>query len=163
VYKKKEEIMKFTLMLAALLLTSVSFADTGAQKKVKKEMLERAKLMLEKVDGARDDLDRKDPVNACIKVEELYSLYPDHLKSIGVYMKIMKKKSRKSRDAALSELAFMHKQSLICSQGDYGDNVDTKALDKELKSVRRSLKKQLRAIKSSSTDQNNSFRYRYEF
>ena len=66
--------MKFSLMLATLLMSQVTFAQTVRETKIKKEMLDRTNILIEKVEGAREDLDQEDVINACKKIKELFVL-----------------------------------------------------------------------------------------
>lgn len=155
--------MKFSLMLATLLMSQVTFAQTVRETKIKKEMLDRTNILIEKVEGAREDLDQEDVVNACKKIKELFVLYPDHLKAIGSHLDIDRIRTIRAKDQALNQLIFVHRQSLICDQGKDSEYVDPKKLRKELKEVENSLKKQRKTIKKSDTDNENRFDYYYEF
>ena len=155
--------MKFSFMLAMLLMSQVTFAQTVRETKIKKEMLDRANILIEKVEGAREDLDQEDVVNACKKIKELFVLYPDHLKAIGSHLDIDRIRTIRAKDQALNQLIFVHRQSLICDQGKDSEYVDPKKLRKELKEVENSLKKQRKTIKKSDTDNENRFDYYYEF
>ena len=155
--------MKFTLILATLLMSQLTFAQTAREKRIKKEMLDRTDLMIEKVEGARDDLEKEDVVNACKKIKELFIIYPEHLKAIGSHIDLDRSRTVKAKDQALNQLIFIHRQSLICDQGKDSEYVDAKKLRKELKEVEGSLKGQRKTIKKSDTDNENRFDYYYEF
>ena len=94
--------MKFTLILAALLISQLSFAQSVREKRIKQEMLDRTDLLIEKVEGARDDLDHEDVNNACKKIKEVFALYPDHLKGIGSHLDLDRSKTIKAKDEALN-------------------------------------------------------------
>lgn len=155
--------MKFTLILATLLISQMSFAQSAREKRIKKEMIERTDLLIQKVEGAREDLDQEDVVSACKKVKEIFALFPDHLKAIGSHLDLERSQTIKAKDEALNQLIFIHKRSLLCAQGKDSEYVDAKKLRKELKVTLSSLEKQKKAIKKSDTDNENSFYYEYEF
>lgn len=155
--------MKFTLILATLLISQMSFAQSAREKRIKKEMLDRTDLLIEKVEAAREDLDHEDVVNACKKIKEMFVIWPDHLKGIGSHLDLQRSSSIKAKDEALNQLIFIHKRSLLCAQGKDSEYVDAKKLRKELKVTLSSLEKQKKAIKKSDTDNENSFYYEYEF
>jgi hypothetical protein len=155
--------MKFTLILATLLISQLSFAQSAREKRIKQEMLDRTDLLIEKVEGAREDLDHEDVINACKKIKELFVLYPSHLKSIGSHLDLDRSKTIKAKDEALNQLIFVHKKSLLCDQGKDSEFVDAKKLRKELKETLNTLQKQRKVIKRSDTDNENSFYYEYEF
>jgi hypothetical protein len=156
-------IMKLSLILATMLMCQMSFGQSIKEKRIKKEMLDRVELLIEKVESTRDDLKKEDVDGACQKIKEIFAVYPDHLKAIGSHMDFDRARTVKAKDRALEQLIFMHKQSNICDQGCDHENVDPKELRKELKGIERSLKKQRRVIKRSDTSLENSFYYHYEF
>lgn len=155
--------MKFSLILATLLMSQLSFAQSIREKRIKQEMIDRTELLIEKVEGAREDLDREDVLSACKKIKEVFVLYPDHLKSIGSHLDLERSRSVKAKDEALSQLIFIHKKSLLCAQGKDSEYVDAKKLRKELKQTLSSLEKQRKVIRKSDTNNENSFYYEYEF
>ncbi len=155
--------MKMLLILATLLASQMTSAQTIREEKIRKEMIERTELLIDKVEVARDHLDKKDVIDACKKIDEMFKIYPDHLKSIGSHLDFDRNCSHKAKSDALYQLIFMHKQTLICQQGKDGEYVDIGKLDKDLRKIRRSLKKQRRIIKRVDTDNENSFYYEYEF
>ncbi len=155
--------MKLSMILATLLMCQMTFAQSAKEIRIKKEMLDRVELLIQKVETTRDDLDKQDVSSACKKIKEMFVIYPDHLKAIGTHMDFNRSRSMKAKDQALNQLIFMHKQTLICDQGTECENVDSSKLRKELKGIERSLKKQRRVIKKTDTSNENSFYYRYEF
>ena len=155
--------MKFALILATLLVSQMSFAQSAREKRIKQEMLDRTDLLIEKVEAAREDLDHEDVVSACKKIKEIFVIYPDHLKAIGSHLDLDRSKTIKAKDQALSQLIFIHKRSLLCSQGKDSEFVDAKKLRKELKETLSILEKHRKVIKKSDTDNQNSFYYEYEF
>jgi hypothetical protein len=157
------DFMKFNLFIIATLFTQITFAQTLREQKVKKEMLERVEVLIEKVEQTRQEIDHDNIPNACKLIKEMFDLFPDHLKGIGGHLNFDKRKTIKAKDFALSELIFMHKHSLICDQGKDHEYIDPSELDKDLKKIRRELKKQRRIIKRSDTGFENTFYYRYEF
>ncbi len=155
--------MKFALILATLLMSQLTLAQSIREKRIKQEMIDRTELLIEKVTGAREDLDREDVVAACKKIKEMFVLYPDHLKAIGSHLDLQRSRSIKAKDDALNQLIFIHKKTLVCAQGKDSEHVDPKKLRKELKETLNSLEKQRKVIKKSDTDNENSFYYEYEF
>lgn len=155
--------MKFSLILATFLMCQMSFAQSIREKKIKQEMLERTNSLILKIEIAREDLENEDVVNACKKIKELFVLYPDHLKDIGSHLDLDRNRTVRAKDQALSQLIFIHRQTLICDQGKDSEYVDPKKLGKQLKEIERSLKSQRRTIKGSDTDNENRFEYYYEF
>ncbi len=150
-------------MVLTLIFMKMSFADTIHEKNVKKEMLERVDTLLSKIEECRDDLKSDDVVKACGKIDEIFAIYPEHLKALGVHMDLFASKTVKSTHSALSQLIFVHQQSLVCKQGQNSEYVDPEALRKELKRIERSLKKQRKYIKRKDVGNNNSYYYNYEF
>ncbi len=155
--------MKRGLVVVALLMSQISFAQSMKEIRIKKEMIDRVELIIEKIDVAQEDLEKNDVVNACKGIKEIFQIFPDHLKSIGTHMDFERVKTIKAKDLALNELIFFHRQTLECDSGKDSENVDPKKLKKDLKLVERKLKKQRRIIKRSDTDLENSFYYHYEF
>ena len=155
--------MKFTLILALSLITQLSFAQSAREKRIKEQMLERVELLIEKVEATRADLENEDAVAACSKIKELFLIYPDHLKALGSHLDIYRGRSVRAKNHALDELIFLHKQTQYCAQGKDAEYVDPKKLDKEMKRIEKSLKKQKRVIKRADTGHQNSFYYEYEF
>ncbi|MBA2403903.1 MAG: hypothetical protein H0V66_03960 [Bdellovibrionales bacterium] len=155
--------MKLSLILATLFMCQLTFAQSVREKRIKQEMLDRTNTLIEKVEGAREDLEKEDVVSACKKVKELFILYPEHLKSIGSHLDLDRNRTIRAKDQALNQLIYIHRQSLICDQGKDSEYVDPKKLRKELKEVENSLKDQRKTIKKSDTDNENKFEYYYEF
>lgn len=155
--------MKFTLILASLLMCQLTFAQSVREKRIKQEMLDRVDLLIEKVESTREDLEREDVVSACKKVKEIFVIYPEHLKGIGSHMDLDRSRTIRAKNDALNQLIFIHKQTLICDQGRDSEYVDPKKLSKELKTIAGSLNKQRKTIKRADTDFENSFYYQYEF
>jgi hypothetical protein len=154
--------MKFGLIVA-LLMCQMTYAQSMKEIRIKKEMIDRVELIIEKVDTAQEDLEKEDVVAACKGIKEIFQIFPDHLKAIGTHMDFERVKTIKAKDLALNELIFFHRQTLECDSGKNSENVDPKKLRKELKVIERKLKKQRRIIKKSDTDLENSFYYHYEF
>lgn len=155
--------MKFGLILLTLLIAQSGFAQSMREKRIKEEMLQRVATLLHKIDDTRNDLDREDVVNACSKIKEMFVIYPDHVKAIGSHMSLFEGRTVDAKNEALTQLIFMHKQTLLCDQGTDCEYVDPKQLSKELKKIGKSLKKQGKTIKKSDTGYDNTFYYHYEF
>jgi hypothetical protein len=155
--------MKFALVLTSLLLSQIAFSQSAKEKKNKQAMLERVELLIEKVEGTREDLKTEDVVKACEKIKEMFLIYPDHLKDIGSHLDLYRGRTVRAKDQALDQLIFMHRQSLICSKGKNSEYVNPEKLSKELKGIESSLKKQRKVILKSDADNENFFSYEYEF
>ena len=155
--------MKFGLMLVLLLAGQMSFAQTKREKKIKEEMLGRVDTLIEKVESSRALLEKEDVVGACAKVQEMFEIYPEHLKAIGSHMDLFNSKNVTAKNQALEHLIFIHRQSLICKQGKDGEYVDIGKLDKKFKVMSKELKKQSKLIKKADTNFENTFYYEYEF
>lgn len=155
--------MKLSLILATLLMSQLTFAQSVREKRIKQEMLDRTDTLIEKVEGAREDLEKEDVINACKKIKELFVLYPDHLKGIGSHLDLDRNRTVRAKDQALNQLIFIHRQTLICDQGKDSEYVDPKKLRKELRDIVKSLNDQKKTIKKSDTENENKFEYYYEF
>ncbi len=155
--------MKFTLIMLSLLLAQVASAQSLREKKIKQEMIERADLIVLKLEDARVDLENEDVASACKKISEVFSIYPAHLKDIGSYMDLTRSRSIKAKDAALYQLISVHKKVNICNNGIDHEYVDPKKMRKDLKTIQSSVEKQRKAIRKSDTGHANSFYYEYEF
>lgn len=155
--------MKFALILTALLISQFSFAQSANEKKIKKEMVDRAELLIEKVRAAREDLDQEDVVSACVKIQEIFKLYPEHLSGIGTHLDLERSRTIKAKDTALDQLKEMDKKAALCKRGKDSEFVDAKKMRKELKVSLKLLKKQRRVIKTLDTGSSNLFWYEYSY
>lgn len=155
--------MKFGLMLALLLVGQIALAESIHDKKVKQEMLSRTDLLLTKVQDTRNALKVDDVVTACARIEDLFAIYPEHLKSIGTHMNLFNSKTIKAKNDSLAQLIYIHQQSLICKQGSECEHLDIDSVDKKMKEFKKSLAKQRKTIQKGDTDFDNSFYYEYEF
>lgn len=155
--------MKTTLVLMLLLVSQLSFAQTLKEKKVKQEMLDRADVLIAKVEEAKLALDKEDVVTTCAKINELFKLYPDHLVGIGTRMNIFDGSIVKMENAAKMSLIYFHQQSNVCARGETGEYLEIKETKKRLKAIKKELEKQKKKIKKSDTDYENTYNYYYEF
>lgn len=155
--------MKFVSALVLLALVNGAFAESAYEKKKKEEMVGRTEALLEKIGNARGFLKEEKTSEACNEIQELLKLYPDHLKGIGQHMNNYKTKVIIARDEALQQLIFIHRQSVVCGQGENAEHVDPKDLDKKLKKISKKLKKHKKLIEKERTDFANEFYYKYEF
>ena len=155
--------MKISLILVTFLMCQMTYAQSMKEKRIKQEMLDRTSLLIEKIESSREDLDKEDVVSACKKIKEIFIIFPDHLKGIGSHLDFDRNRTIKAKDEALNQLIFIHRQTLICDQGKDSEYVDPKKLEKEMKSIERSLKHQRKVIKKSDTNNENKFDYYYEF
>lgn len=155
--------MKLSVLLLMLLVATSSFAQTLKEKKIKKQMLERADSLIQLIDDARDYLKQDDIVAACGKVQEAFVIYPRHLEDIGVRMNLLRGRPNKAKNEALTGLIKVHRQSVICAKGKDAEFVDPKKMKRTLRTVYKSLKKQRRIIKHHRTENSNQFYYNYRF
>lgn len=155
--------MKVSLIVVALFLCQLTYAQTVKDKKKKQEMIDRTNLLIQKVSDAREDLEREDVVKACEKIKEIHKIYPDHLMGIGTHLDFDRNRTVRAKDEALYQLILVHKQTFICDRGADCEYVDSEKLGKQLRKVQKSLKSQLKTIKRSDTDKQNRFEYYYEF
>lgn len=155
--------MKRTLVLLLLLVSNLTFAQTLKEKKVKQEMLDRADILIAKVEEAKVALEKEDVVTTCAKINELFKLYPDHLVGIGTRMNIFDGSIVKMENAAKMSLIYFHQQSNVCARGETGEYLEIKETKKRLKEIKKELEKQKKKIKKSDTDYENTYNYYYEF
>jgi hypothetical protein len=155
--------MKLITALVMVILAQQAFAISEFEKKNKEEMIARTESIIEKIELARDHLEKEETLEACDEMKELLKIYPEHLKSIGMHMNNYKTKVVIARDEVLQQLIFVHRQSVLCGQGDNAEHVDPKDLDRKLKKIEKSLKKQKKLIKKEKTNEANEFYYNYEF
>lgn len=156
--------MKFTILSALLMFSSLSFAETIFEKNNKKEMLERVELMMEKMSLARKELKQEKVVEACKLVNELEKVYVEHIVDIGSHMHLYE---RRVNDLITSVMTVRFPEVIdqirICSQGDKSEHVDPKKMSKALKKSQKSLKRQAAIIKKNATDLDDSFHFSYSW
>lgn len=155
--------MKMIAVLIMAVFVNGAFAETAFEKKKKQEMAERTDTLISKIDIARAHLKKEEVKEACAEIQEMLKIYPEHLKAIGSHMNNYKTKVVIARDEALQQLIFVHRQSVVCGQGDNSEHVDPKDLSKKLKKISKSLNKQKKLIEKEKTNHENEFYYNYEF
>ena len=163
--------MKQGLIILTLLLSQLASAQTLRDTRIKQEMLNRADLIITKVETIRDHLKAKknqmpsegNVELACETIEELFKIFPAHLKSIGVHMDLFSKKTVWMKNAALDQLIYINKQALICREGDKHEYVNPSEVRSEFGNILESLENQKKRIQKSDTDFDNIFHYEYEF
>lgn len=155
--------MKLVIVLSALLMSQMTFAQTVKAKKLKTEMIERTDLLIGKIESARLSLEKEDVIAACATIKEAFALYPKHVEAIGGHMDIEKGRSIRARDEALTQLIQIHRIVLNCDQGKDCENIDAKKVRKTLKETASTLNKQKSIIQRTDTDKNNYFKYEYSF
>ena len=155
--------MKFIAVLMMAVFVNGAFAVSAFEKKNKEEMSERTDTLISKIATARAHLKKEEVKEACDEIQEMLRIYPEHLKSIGQHMNNYKTKVAVARDEVLQQMIFVHRQSVVCGQGENSEHVDPKDLDKKLKKISKSLKKQKKLINKERANQENEFYYRYEF
>lgn len=154
--------MKFVILFTLLFSTQLSLAETIREENIKKEMLKRVDVLTEKIQTAKTLLGKKKAVEACAVNEEIFKLYPEHVKDIGGYMNLFKSKVSKLKDSALSELIKFHGLSNTCHEGKDAEYVDIKKMQKSLSRALLSLEKHKEIIEFNKTNQDNTFYYEYD-
>lgn len=156
--------MKTGLMLALLLLSQISFAQTMKEKRIKQEMLDRVDSLVKIIDEGRASLEKEDVVNACKKINELFKLMPDHLVAVGTKMDLFDSDVIRMENESKMHLIYVHQQNNVCNSSELiGDNLDMKETDRKLKSMKKALEKQRKKIKKGDTSFENTYSYYYEF
>lgn len=155
--------MNFIYALAFVLVSGVSSAQTMHELKIKKEMIERVEILIVNAREIREDLKTQKVITACEKVDEMFELYPGHLKSLGSHLDLSKSKANKAINEALLHQVYLHKQSLQCKRGKDSEHVDMRVLGNDMKNIGKTLEKHRKLIMKSDTDHDNSFTYEYEF
>lgn len=158
-----EVFMKLIAVIMMAVFVNGAFAESAFEKKKKLEMSKRTDMLISKIDIAREHLKKEEVKEACAEIQGMLKIYPEHLKSIGTNMDNYKTKVLIARDEVLQQLVFVHRQTVVCGQGDDGEYVDPKDLSKKLKKISKSLKKQKMLIEKEKTNHENEFYYRYEF
>lgn len=126
-------------------------------------MLDRISNLIKIIDDTRSQLDRQDAENACLGINQLFTLIPDHLIAIGTRMNMLNSKILMMENETKLFLMYTHQRKNICSQGVGGEYLDLGETRQKLKSMKKMLEKQSKLIKKSDTNYNNSYRYYYEF
>lgn len=151
------------LFLILILATQFSFADTIREENIRKDMVERVSLMMEKLNLVRKELKDKKAPEACLLIDEVFDLYPAHVKDVGSRMDLSKKRVNQTKVAALNQLIQIHRYSNTCRKGVGSEYVDIKKMRKEVSKIAKSLKRQRYIIESNRVDLENYFSYEYEF
>lgn len=155
--------MKFTLIMLSLIVAQAASAQSIREKKIKQDMIERADLIILKLEEARVDLKAEDAAEACKKISEVFAVFPAHLKDVGSHLDLSRGRTIKAKDEALYQLISLHKKVNTCNSGKDNEYVDPKKMRKELKTIVSSMEKQRKVIRKSDTSHQNSFYYEYEF
>ena len=163
--------MKLGLLVLTLMISVGASAQTLREKRIKQEMLDRADILIAKGEALHESLKVKkkeipDAVkiaDACDLINEMYDIYPEHVKAIGGKLDLFASNTVWMKNAALSQLIYMHKQSLVCKQGKDHEYLDPSAVRKEVGNILESLEKQKKKIAKADTSYENTFFYEYEF
>lgn len=155
--------MKAAILMALVLMSQVTFAQTLKEKKIKIEMLDRVDNLIAKASEARLALKKEDVALACDKIDEMFKILPDHLMAVGTNMDLFDSKIVKMENESKMFLIDMHMRSNICSRGERGENLDIKETDKKLKKMKSALEKQKKRIRKEDTNFSNNYSYYYEF
>jgi hypothetical protein len=155
--------MKLGLILACLMLSNISLAQSLRDKRIKQEMLDRVDTLVTKINEVMSSLEREDPVMGCNTLSDIFKLVPDHLMGIGTRMNLFDPAVIKMEHESKLDLIEVHKLINICNNGVYGENVDLKGTVKFLKSMKKRLAKQKKKISKKDTDYENTYNYYYEF
>ena len=155
--------MKFITAIAMMVLVQSAFGISEFEKKKKKEMLTRLDTIINTVDSAKDHASKEEAKEACSDLQDLLKTLPEHLKAVGSHMNNTKTKVMIARDEVMAQLIFVHRQTTVCERGENAEHVDSKDLEKKMKKISKSLKKQKKLIEKEHTDYSNEFYYHYEF
>jgi hypothetical protein len=156
--------MKYTFLFLVLIFsTQFSFADTIREENIRKDMVERVNIMMEKLNQVKKDLKVKKVVEACFLIDEVFDLYPAHLKDVGSRMDLSVKRVNQTKNAALTQLIQIHRFSNTCRKGVESEYVDPKQMRKAISKIAKSLKRQRYIIEANRVDLENYFSYEYEF
>lgn len=155
--------MKNLILITALLFSVAAMAQTKKEKQIKENMLSRLDKITSSLELAKDSFSDEITDKGCAELKKAFALMPDHLKDIGTHMDLFQSKTIRSKNEALNQLIYLHRQTVVCDQGKDQENIDSGEVRKELKKILKSLKKQRKAIKKSDTNYENSFYYYYEF
>lgn len=153
-----------TVFLSVALFASLpSEAQTLREKRIKEEMLTRVDALTVKLNLVRKDLASESVADACTKLKEVFDLYPDHVKDVGVRLDAFDNKCAEIRNDALTELITLHREVVTCGRGRGNEYVDPDRLSDTLKDIVKSLKNQRKIIAKKSVEFQNNFHYDYEF
>ncbi len=155
--------MKLITAIAMMVLVQSAFGISEFEKKKKKEMITRLDSIITGVESVKAHADKEEVKEACAELQDLLKLYPEHLKAVGSHMNNNKTKVMIARDEILNQMIFVHRQSTVCDRGETGEYVDAKDLEKKMKKISKSLRKQKKLIEKEHTDYSNEFYYHYEF
>lgn len=153
--------MKSLLILTMLMISQLALAQSLKDIKTKDEMVARVETIIKRIDEGREALGKKDPGRACMKIDDIFKLLPDHLVAIGTKMDLIKGKNMRMEHETKMFLIYIHQTNLLCAQGS--DNLDLKVTARKLKSMKKSLKDQISRIKKEDTSYENTYNYYYEF
>lgn len=154
--------MKFAFIFALLVSTQFAHSETIREERIKKEMIARVDLLSEKINLTKTHLKKKKVAEACAQIDEVFNLYPEHVKDIGSYMNLFKSKINKLKDESLAELITFHGLSNTCNRGSDAEYVDIKKFQKSLSKSLLKLERQKLVIENNKTNQDNSFYYQYD-
>lgn len=153
-----------TLCLGLMAIGTLSAsAGTIREKRFKAEMLTRADALSIKLAEAHKDLETENVKAACEKIIEIFPIYKEHALDIGVRMDPFDHKSAEIRNDSLSELITLDQEKLTCEKGKDSEYVDPLELQKKLRSILKSLKKQKKLIEKKNTGFENFYQYEYDF
>lgn len=155
--------MKHLILFAVLVFSMTAFGQTKKEKQVKANMLTRLDKITGHLEKAKESFSDEVTDIGCAELKKAFALMPDHLKDIGTHMDLFQSKTIKSKNEALNQLIYLHRQSNTCDQGKDQEYIDSEVMRKELKKILKSLQKQRKAIKKADTGYENSFYYYYEF
>lgn len=150
--------MKYTLLMAFLLVGQLGYAQTLKAMKVKEEMLDRTDRLIQKIELTRTDLDRLDTVPACEKIRELEGELFEQVKDIVQHMNVFDRKVVKTYQEGLVYRDYLKRQIEVCEQGENCEMVAPAQVEKQLKAIQKSLKKQRKFIQKGDTGYNNTFK-----
>lgn len=155
--------MKLIAVLMMAVLANGAFAESAFEKENRANLADKNELIISKVASAREHLKKEEVKEACTDIRDMQTLYPQYLELMSMHLSARKTKVVVARDEVMSQLIFSHRQSIICSKGENAEHVDPVDLEKKLKKISKSLKKQKKLIKNERADHKNTYSYDYHF
>lgn len=147
--------MKLITAMAMIVLVQSAFGISEFEKKKKQEMLTRLDKIIKSVDSAKEHASKEEAKEACTDLKDLIKTLPEHRKAVGSHMNKDETKIMIARDEVLKQLIFVHRQTTVCERGENAEHVDVKDLEKNMKIISRTLKKQKQLIMKDHTDYSN--------
>lgn len=156
--------MKYYFIILGLIFAGSIGASTKNTEEVKQNMLNRLDEMVSIAITAKEDMDRKDLSSGCLRIGEMATLLPKHLKAIGTKMNLfdaaiikMEQESRQYLGKILFYQGQCNRSASLKSRFDFKDG------SKTFSDIIKSLQKQKRRIRKSDTSYQNIYNYHIEY